>query len=404
MPKLLMIGAASNCGATGHILEQLGLMARGRGWDVYTIHGTRHSNPSALTTLGQASKVNELTHAVYSLVRDGHGLGLKHFTRNIIEKIRDLKPDVIHLHNLHGYYINYRLLFEYLSTIDTPVVWTMHDFWAVTGHCVHFDFIGCDKWQHMCGDCPQCKSYPRSLVDKSQRNYLLKKRLFTSLDNLTVVPVSNWMAGVLHKSFLAKYPIEKIYNGIDTAIFKPTASDLRSRLNIGDKTVLVGVAYSWLDYKGYADYFKLREVLDDSYVIVMVGVSPKIKKNLPAGIIGIERLHDMNTMAQIYSMADATLNLSYQETFGMTTVEAMACGTPVIVYDRTASPELVTSDTGIVVVAGDINGVALAVQTIKTTGKQRYSEACIERVTALFDKDKCYAQYMDLYDKLLSQS
>ena len=404
MPKLLFFTAAYNCGAPGRIVEEIGLLAKNRGWEVYAVHGVRHCNPSQLNTLSAVSENQERFHALRSFLLDGHGLGAKRYTCLVVERIKELNPDIIHIHNLHGYYINYQELFKYLKEANKPVVWTFHDFWPITGHCAHFDYNGCDKWKTLCHDCAYHHDYPFSLVDKSKKNYLLKKQAFTGLKNVELVPVSKWVAALLSESFLKDYPIRVIYNGIDTKMFRPRNSDVKARLCLEGKFVLLGVASPWSPMKGLYDYYDLRRNLTDDFAIVMVGLSKKQIEALPHGIIGIERTQSQDELAEYYSMADVTLNLSYQETFGMTTIEGMACGTPGIVYNKTASPELVSPETGYAVEAKNIKAIVKAVLEIKKKSKASYAEACRKRVLDNFDKNDRFADYVDLYDSLIVRS
>lgn len=399
--KLLIIGSSLNYGSPGHICEGIGLAAIKAGWTVYQAHGLKYSRPSALNTYLVSSKGEELWHTFESVVFDAHGLSSKGATHRLVKWINEINPDVINLHNLHGYYLNYKILFEFLSILNKPIVWTIHDFWPITGHCAHFDYIGCNKWQTMCCNCPQRAEYPLSLFfDFSNRNYIQKKESFTSLNNLTLVPVSKWVGKILEKSFLRKYLIYPIYNGIDRNIFKNRSSNFRNELSINDKFVLIGVASPWYELKGFNDYIALSKRLPHDCVIVMVGLNKKQIKELPNNIIGIERTENQEELAALYSMADATLNLSYQETFGMTTVEGMSCGTPGIVYDRTASPELVDDSTGRIVPAGNIVELVNAVSDIKIRGKQAFSKACEERVTKYFDKNYQFNKYVVLFNEL----
>ena len=396
---LLIIGSALNCGSPGHICESIGMLAQENNWDVYMAHGLRYANPSKLKTFRVSSHAEEYLHILKSLLCDGHGLASKSATKRLIAFIDKIQPTVINIHNLHGYYLNYPVLFEYLAEKKIPIVWTLHDFWTITGHCVHFDYIGCSKWQTGCESCPHFRSYPKSLVsDNSHYNYRLKKKLFTTLENVTIVPVSKWVGNIVSKSYLSSYPMQVIYNGINLGIFKPTYSELRDKLGLKDKFVLLGVASPWYPMKGLYDYYKLNSVLPDDCKIIMIGLTKQQIAELPSGIIGIERTESQYELAQYYSMADATLNLSYQETFGMTTVEGMACGTPGIVYNKTASPELVSGETGHIVEAGDIAGLMNAIMIIKETGSESYSEKCVNRVKSHFNADNTYSQYLKLFE------
>lgn len=403
MPKLVQISAAFNCGAPGIIVEQIGEMAQSIGWDVAVVHGCRHFFPSKLKTLSKTTRLEEYRHAFKGILFDAHGLGSESHTKQVVQLLKVYKPDLIHLHNIHGYYIHFPVLFDYLKSAKIPVVWTFHDFWPITGHCVHFDYVGCGKWKDGCHDCSYHKSYPFSIVDKSCRNYQLKKQIFTGLENLTIVAVSDWVRSILKESFMGCYPIQRIYNGVDTSVFCPKESSFRETFNINNSDmVLLGVASPWSDMKGLKDYYQLSAVLPSSYRIVLVGLTEKQIKDLPKNIIGIQRVNSREELSEIYSSADVVMNLSYQETFGLTTVEGLSCGTPGIVYDRTASPELITPDVGLIVKAGNIKGLVEAVEKIKSNGKLFYADACRQRVLKEFDKVSCYQQYIDLYSRLIS--
>lgn len=403
MKKLLQINVVANSGSTGKIAENIGKLAISQGWESYIAYG-RGEPQSASHLLRIGNNRDMYMHGIQSRLFDNHGLASRNATRKFVEEIKRINPDIIHLHNIHGYYLNYEILFEYLSTINTPVVWTLHDCWSFTGHCSHFDAIGCDKWQTGCFSCPLKGEYPTSkFIDASKRNYALKKRVFTSVSNLTFVPVSRWLADLVGESFLEKYPIRVINNGIDTEVFQQRESDLRKRHEIENKFVLVGVAGVWDAMKGLEDFIKLSSMLPDDCVIIMIGLTKKQIEGLPKNIIGIERTENQTQLAEYYSIADVVMNLSYQETFGMTTVEGFGCGTPCVVYDRTASPELISQYTGIIVEAADMHGILSAIETIKRNGKQHYSAACRQRAVEFYNKDDKFKEYIRLYNELVSK-
>lgn len=297
------------------------------------------------------------------------------------------------------------VLFLYLKKVNIPVIWTFHDCWPITGHCSHFTFVGCEKWKTQCYNCPQKTGYPASyLIDRSKKNFILKKELFNSLFNLTLVPVSQWLSGILKESFLQNYPIKVINNGVNTEVFRPSeVSDFRNKHGLIDKSILIGVASVWTLKKGLNDFIELSKLLDSGYKIVLVGLTKKQIEQLPENILGIERTENVEELADIYSSADIVLNLSYEETFGLTTVEGFACGTPGIVYNATASPELIDVSTGIVVEQGNINKLTEAIYSIKKKGKEYYSEACVNRAYRLYKKEDRYREYIDLYEELIGR-
>ena len=292
-------------------------------------------------------------------------------------------------------------MFDYLKRFNKPVVWTLHDCWAFTGHCAHFDYVGCDKWKTGCYNCPQIKEYPKSsFVDNSKRNYLKKKASFTGVKNLTIVPVSKWLEEMTKKSSLKEKQTAVIYNGIDLESFRPRANNLRKKLGLEEKKVILGVAQNWGEKKGLNDFKLLHEKLDlKEYALILIGITSDIQKVLPRGIICVERTNNKEELAEYYSMADVFLNLSYEETFGLVTLEAMACGTPVIVYDRTAVPEIVDETCGEIVSAGNIDELAKKVEIIDKLSK---TDACVRKAQE-FDYKNCYKKYVQLYEKLCRQ-
>ncbi len=330
--------------------------------------------------------------ALTSRLFDNAGLNSKRATRKFIKWVEEYDPDIIHLHNIHGYYINIELLFNYLKLSEKPVVWTLHDCWSFTGHCAYFDFVGCEKWLSGCSDCPQKHEYPASLFkDNSYNNFVRKKQIFSGLKNLTLITPSSWLAGCVKRSFLGEYPVKVVKNGIDLDVFKPTQSDFRQRFGLENKKIVLGVASVWDRRKGLSDFIELSKMLDDNYRIVLVGLNKEQILSLPENVIGLPRVLEAAELAEIYSAADIFANLSVEETMGLTTVEALACGTPVVVYDRTAVPEVVDEKSSIVVKAGDIGSLALAINNIRVNNAD-----CIKRAS-LFEKNERYKSIIDLY-------
>ena len=374
-----------------------------QGWNVYIAHGARYTNSSKLNTIQVVTKTEEKLHAVESMLFDSHGLSSKNATKKLVEKIKEIKPDIIHLHNIHGYYLNYKVLFQYLSTIDTPVIWTLHDCWTMTGHCAHFDAAGCNKWKTQCNNCQLKGEYPKSiLLDRSTRNYNLKKGLFTSLKNATIVPVSQWLGNIVKESYLGKHNVKVINNGVDINIFKPTDSkELRNSLNIGDKKVLLGVATAWSEKKGLNEFIELSKNKD--YKVILLGISQKIREQLPKEIIAIERTNNQKELAKYYSIAEMLVNPTYNDSFPTINLEALACETPIVTYRTGGSPEAVTPQTGIVVEKGNVTELANAIETICSKGKEHYAAACRERAVSLYNKNDRFNEYIELYNSLLKK-
>ncbi len=403
MPVIFQICDAVNIGSTGTIAEALGTLAIQRGWKSYIAYG-RLSRPSKSQLIRIGTNLDVLTHGLITRLFDRHCLGSTRATRTIVNQIKKIKPDIIHLHHLHGYYINIEILFEFLSKESIPVVWTLHDCWSITGHCTNFDFVGCKKWRTECSHCPQKNEYPASFfVDRSKQNFLLKKKLFTSVSNMTVVSVSKWLNNIVHNSFMAGMPSQIIYNGIDVDLFTPIAknSNFRKDFKRKDCFMILGVASPWGKRKGLIDFIKLSKKLDDNDLIVLVGLSVTQIKKLPSNVIGIKRIDNQEELQNLFVIADVFLNLSVEETFGLTTAEALSCGTPAIVYNTTACPEVVDSTTGLVVEKNDIDSLLEAINTVKKQGKKFYSSTCRERALKNFNKNNQFSEYIDLYERLI---
>lgn len=403
MPSVLQINSAKNCGSTGKIAEQISQVAKSKGWRTYIAHGFRYNRGGEIEGVLVTGKYGEYTHLIKSVLTDGQGLGSVSETKKFIKWVDDIKPDIVHLHNIHGYYINYRILFEYLCTKGIPVVWTLHDCWSFTGHCVYFDRIGCEKWLSHCEHCPQTSSYPKSLIDKSPRNFELKKKLFASVPNMTIVPVSDWLHNLVSKSYLSKYQITTIHNGIALDIFKPCDSDFRKRYSLEGKFIVLGVADGYGKRKGLLDFNRLNERLGNDVRIVMVGLSENDKKQIAPNIIGMGRTNNQQELIDIYSAADVFINPTYEDNFPTTNLEALACGTPVVTYRTGGSPEAVDGDTGIVVEKGDLEGLIRAIEIVKNNGKASYSRVCRERAVRFFNKDDRFEDYVRLYEEILEK-
>ncbi len=397
MPKVLQINVTANWGSTGKIAEQINIRAMERGWDCYIAYG-RNSNPSQSKLIKVGKMINVYEHYFENRFFDNEGLASRIPTKCFIKQIEEISPDIIHLHNIHDHWLNYKILFEYLNTTNIPIVWTQHDCWAFTGGCGHYSSSGCDKWQMGCNTCPRKKI----LIDNSKKNFNLKKSLFTANKNLTLVPVSRWLENEMRHSFFNSNKIISILNGVDIDIFHPLKeTSVREKYGIGNKFLLIGLATAWSARKGLNDYIELSKRIPTDYVIMLIGLKKNQISKLPTNIIGIERTSNIQELVELYFSADTVLNLSYEETFGLTTAEGFACGTPGIVYNRTASPELIEGEVGYVIEAGNIEQLLSTIAKIKSNGKVYYSENCRKRAVEFYDKNKCFDKYVDLYEKLI---
>jgi putative colanic acid biosynthesis glycosyltransferase len=403
LKTLLQINVTANLGSTGRIAEGIGIVAQQNGWQSYIAYGRAClQGQSELIKIG--NKRDILLHGLRSKLLDQHGLGSVNATIRFIENIKKIKPDLIHLHNIHGYYLNYKVLFNFLSGLEIPLVWTFHDCWPMTGHCAHFDSIGCEKWKKICNHCPLIAKYPGSLIaDRSSKNYILKKQSFNSIGKISIVSVSDWLGNIVKQSFLNNHSLQTIYNGIDTEVFdiKTDGQFIRNKYGVGSRFMILSVATAWSRVKGLNDLIELSKYLNDDEVLVLVGLSSKQLKDIPPTIIGIPRTENRQGLASLYSAADLLISTSYEETFGLTIAESLACGTPSIVYNKTASPEVVSGDTGFVVTPKDYNTILEIIKTVQSKGKLAYSDECRTRVLTHFDQKKQYQKYISLYNSLI---
>ncbi|MDD3187681.1 MAG: glycosyltransferase [Bacilli bacterium] len=340
--KLVQINVVCN-GSTGRIMCDIAKKATEEGFEAYCFYGRGNPNKD-VNCIKIGNKLSVYYHVFLTRLFNLHGHGSYFATKKMIKQIKNIDPDVIHLHNIHGYYLNFKVLFKYLkSDYKGKIIWTLHDCWAFTGHCAHFTVAKCNKWKNCCGNCPQIKSYPKSLfIDNSKKQFLLKKEMFSNIENLIIVTPSNWLKSLVEKSFLGEYEIKVINNGIDTNIFKPTYDErIYDKYNIpkGQKIIL-GVANNWYN-KGLNYFLNLNNVLSSEYTIVLVGVNNKQLDELPKNIVGVIRTDNINDLVNIYSISTVLFNPSHEETFSKVTIEAKYCGTSVIVFDTTAPKEII---------------------------------------------------------------
>ncbi|WP_294752603.1 glycosyltransferase [uncultured Ruminococcus sp.] len=359
-----MINSVCGIRSTGRICTDLADALTAQGHEVKIAYG-RETVPekSRKYAVRIGSNTDNKLHGLRSRLFDDTGFGSKRATKRFIEWVKSYDPDVVHLHNIHGYYINIELLFRYLAEAEKPVIWTLHDCWSFTGHCAYFDYAECDRWKTGCHNCPQKKEYPSSmLADRSKKNWEAKKKLFTAVKDMVFVTPSEWLAEILGQSYFGKYPVKVINNDIDLSVFRPTEGDFREKNGLTGKKMLLGVASVWDRRKGLKDYIKLSEKLDDNYRIVLVGLSEEQIKQLPENVIGISRTNNTKELAEIYTAADYFLNLTYEDNYPTVNLEAQACGTPVISYRTGGSTESAVR-FGTVVEKGAVGDVLKLIQS-----------------------------------------
>lgn len=394
--KVLIINSVCGVGSTGRIVTDLFHTLRMEGHDCKIAYGVGTArNVSPDDTIKINNKFGYYVHNAFSRITDKAGFYSTLETRMLINQIKEYDPDLIHLHNLHGYYINIKILFEFLAVANKPVLWTMHDCWPITGHCAYFDFANCFKWRQGCSNCPEKDQYPKSyFLDRSEKNYALKKQLFTSVKNMMLITPSEWLADIMRQSFLGKYRVKTIPNGIDLNVFKPTKSSFKNKNGLAGKKIVLGIANAWNARKGLNDFLRLSNMLDENYIIVLVGLTKKQFANLPSNILGIERTNNTQELAEIYSAADVFVNTTYEDNFPTVNIEALACGTPVITYKSGGSPEAVDSTCGLVIDTGEINKLCDAIRMLP-----QYDLTNILQRAFKFERTAKYNEYIECYQE-----
>jgi glycosyltransferase involved in cell wall biosynthesis len=406
MKKTIASINAVNWGSTGNIMLQLSDLAEQKGYATYVAYGRfgKKKKKSEKNAIVIGSRVGRGLSVRISRVFGRLEKGVPFATHRFLKKLDQIKPDLVHLHNLHGGYIHIGKLFSYLKRHKIPVVWTLHDCWSFTGHCPYFTISQCEKWKTGCFCCENYKLYPQSYVDNSKWAWKYKKQCFMGVENLTVVTPSHWLADLVKESYLKDYPTKVIHNGINLEVFKPTPSDFRQKYGIvDDKRIVLGVSFGWGKRKGLDVFVDLAKRLDkEKYQIVLVGTNDALEKQLPDNILCIHRTHNQKELAEIYSEADLFVNPTREENFPTVNMEALACGTPVLTFRTGGSPESIDESCGSVVACDDMD--AMEKEIVRICDEKPYSsEACVQRAKAFDMKDR-FAQYMDLYDEILFQN
>lgn len=403
MIKILQINTVATYSSTGRIVDGIGSSIIREGWESYIAFG-RKNGKSASITYKIGGYLSTYLHVLETRLLDKHGLGSRLATKQFINWIKEIQPDIIQLHNLHGYYVNLKILFDYLKESNIPVVMSLHDSWNMTGHCTQFEDIKCEKWKTQCYECPQIKIYPKSsFIDRSFKNHILKKKLFTQITNLNLVTSSKWSAELIKESFLSNYNIDIIPNGVDTSIFKNEINDsLRTNHKLKEKFIILGVAAIWTKNKGFFDFLKISKFLNENEILVMIGLDENQLKNLPSNILGLKRTENIKELANWYSTSDVFFNPTYADTFPTTNLESLACGTPLVTYKTGGSTESVDKTTGFVVEQGNIVMALNSLRKIKSKGKNYYSIACRKKALNQYEKDKQFHEYVKIYKKILS--
>lgn len=385
--KVLQINSFSN-GSTGKIMCDINDYLCSNGVESYMVWA-RGRNAENDHQFSVRDDLGIKFHGVYTRLFDRHGFASWNATRRLIHFIKDSKPNIIHIHNLHGYYINIEILFDFFRQYNKPVVWTLHDCWSFTGHCAHFELKKCCKWKTGCYECPQKDTYPKSvLFDGSKKNWRDKKRIF-EYKKLHIVCPSEWLYKYCVQSFMGRNPISVIHNGIDCGVFRhyENVGYIKQKYGLSGKPIILGVASEWTERKGLFDLYQIKE-LGENYEVVVVGLNEEQHKAMPKSIIGIRRTDNQQELAMLYSASEVLFNPTYEDNYPTVNLEAQACGTPVITYKTGGSVESVPEDN--IIMQGDVEGAF-----VKITGGN------LKLANIEFSKDnmsfKYYSLYKDIY-------
>ncbi len=399
--KIVQINCVPN-GSTGHIASDIHRKLLELGYESFFAYGVGQCDLE--NTYKISNWFDNHLHIYLSRYTGFHGFFSVFATLKFVKYLKKVKPDLVHLHNIHGYYINVPVLFNYLKKKHIKTMWTFHDCWPFTGKCTHYTVVGCDKWKTQCSDCPQSRQYPSSYwFDTSKIHYKYKKKLFTSLQDLTITTVSEWLKNQVEMSYLSKYPVVRIYNGIDTSKFKKCDDyeDIHKKYNISaEDKIILGVASSWNERKGLKTFLEISKRLNQDEKIILVGLNDLQIESLPNNIIGIKRTENFQELANLYGRADVFFSPSLEETFGLVTAEALACGTPVVVINSTACAEIVSDDVGIVL--DDVNNIDMIINSFRNIFSKDYDfDKCQKHIKDNYSKEKMIENYINEYKNIL---
>lgn len=390
--RVVQINAVCGKGSTGKICVDISKLLTEKGVENYILYsqGTSEYPLGIKYTNEKDLKIQ----ALKSRILGNFGFNSQNATKNLIKELEKIKPDIVHIHNIHSQNVNLELLFDYLRKTQVKVYWSFHDCWAFTAYCTHFEMAKCDKWKTGCYDCVQKRFYSW-FFDNSKKMYQRKKAIFEGV-NITIVPPTKWLENAIKESFLKDVDCKILKYGLDVELFKPTESNFREKYNLQNKKIVLGVSFGWNRKKGLDAFIDLSKTLPENYQIVLVGTNDDTDKQLPNNVISIHRTANQKELAEIYTASDVFVNCTRQETFGLVNIEALACGTPVITFRAGGSPEAVDESCGSVVEKDDING--LENEIIRICEKKPYSkENCRARVVNNFEKNTNYQKYLDMY-------
>ena len=339
-------------------------------------------------------------NALKSRISGRYGFCSDSFTSALISHLEKDIPDLIQIHTIHGHDLNISRFFKYVKEREIPVVYTMHDCWAFTGYCPYYDSVNCEKWKTECSDCPLYRQYSW-ISDRSRQNFRDKKDALLSLRNFQIVTPSKWLKEQISDSFLKEVPCTVIPNGIDTDLFRPLQTNLKEKMGIENKKMILGVAISISEGKGKYDFIELSKKLPDDYQIVLVGVDES-DHSFPDSIICKPRTTSKQELAEYYSAADVFLNPTHFDNFPTVNLESLACGTPIVTYKAGGADEAIDENTGKSVPLHDLDALSAAVMEVAEK-KPEYTESCRNKAENEYGEERFAGRYLQLYRRMLSE-
>lgn len=387
-------------GSTGNIMLNIAETVKTENGEVFTFSETKKGTPPT----GHyyfGTYCENMFHRAISCFFGISGKGSKMGTRQLLRQLDSIQPDILHLHNLHGWYINLPMLFAYIKRHNIKTVWTLHDCWSFTAQCSHFVMEKCEKWKTGCYSCPRYRLYPYTFVDRTKAMWKLKKQWFTGVENLTIVTPSRWLGDLVKQSYLGSYPVRVINNGINLDVFQPTNSNFREKYNLHNKKIVLGVASGWTDRKGLDVVIELSKRLPEDYQVVLVGTDDAVDQILPPPILSIHRTNNQKELAEIYTAADVFVNPTKEENFPTVNIEALACGTPVVTFRTGGSPEIIDGATGIVVDYENVDMMEAAVR--KVCDEVPFSRDDCRNRAGNFNMKSKFCEYYALYEEILKR-
>lgn len=398
--RVAQINSVCAKGSTGRIVKEISEQSIAHGIDNTVFYGVGHSQYESSVHFGSSFSVKK--HIALTRLFGNHGFYSAKETYELIEKLEKFSPDIIHLHNIHGHYLNVEVLFSYLKDKKLPIVWTLHDCWTFTGHCAYFDFVGCEKWRDGCFECPNRLNYPRSLFfDRSKELYNRKKVIFSGIERMAIVTPSQWLADLVKQSYLKEYPTHVIYNGINIEQFKPLdgIDEIKKEKGLCNKKVLLAMPGE-TKRKGIVFLLEMAKYMDKDYILVLIGVPKQDANKDSERVKFISYTESIEELVKWYNIADVFLNFTLEDNFPTVNIEALACGTPVVTFNTGGSPEAVNEETGVVVNKGDIAAALLGVKKLELVDYNVIRKSCRDRAISEFQSRLNYEKYIEIYEGL----